>query len=265
VVEALVRFGQISGMWVRAARSYPVSFRMLVLGSFLITGIDFVGVVIVFENVDRLGGFDLHEVAFLYGGSGVGIAAADLFVGQVERLGRQIRLGRLDQMMVRPVPLLVQVCAEEFAIRRVGRLTQALLVFAWACAYVDWTPARVLVAALMVVSGSAIFTALFVGFACIQFWTTESAEVANAFTYGGNTATSYPLTIFPSEVVKAMTFVLPIAFVNWYPSLYVLGREDRLGYPVWVQWLSPVVAAVLAGLTALIWRAGVRQYRSTGS
>jgi ABC-2 type transport system permease protein len=255
VVEALARFGQITLMWVRASRTYPVSFWMLILGSFLITGIDFVGVWIVFANVDALGGF----------GSGIGIAVADLFVGQVEKLGQLIRLGRLDQMMVRPVPLLVQVCAEEFPIRRLGRLSQATVVFGWACAFVDWTPDRAVVAGLMVVSGAAIFTALFIGFACIQFWTTESAEVANAFTYGGNAATSYPLTIFPSEVVKAMTFVLPIAFVNWYPALYVLGREDRLGYPLWVQWLSPLVAALLVGAAALVWRAGVRSYRSTGS
>jgi ABC-2 type transport system permease protein len=265
VGEALLRFGQITAMWVRASRAYPASFWMLMSGSFLITSIDFVAVIIMFANVDQLGGFSFHEVAFLYGSSGIGIAVADLFVGQVERLGLLIRLGRLDQMMVRPVPLLVQVCAEEFPVRRIGRLTQAAVVFAWSCAYVEWSPTRVLMASLMVLSGCAIFIALFVGFACVQFWTTESAEVANAFTYGGNTVTAYPLTIFPSEVVKALTFVLPIAFVNWYPGLYVLGREEATPLPDWALWLSPLVGLTLLGLTTLVWRYGVRQYRSTGS
>ena len=44
-----------------------------------------------------------------------------------------------------------------------------------------------------------------------------------------------------------MTFVLPLAFVNWYPSLHILGREDPLGYPDWTQWLSPAVAAAAGG------------------
>ena len=70
---------------------------------------------------------------------------------------------------------------------------------------------------------------LFIGLACIQFWTTDSAEVANAFTYGGNTVTSYPLSVFPHALVKTLTFVVPLAFINWYPSLYVLGRTDPLG------------------------------------
>jgi ABC-2 type transport system permease protein len=265
VVEALTRYCQISALWVRASMAYPVSWWMLLVGGFLITGIDFVGIWILFQNVSTLGGFTLHEVAFLYGGSGIAMAVADMVVGRIERLGQMIRLGKLDQMLVRPVPLLVQVCADEFALRRISRVLQAALVFGWACAYVDWTPSRALLAVLMVVAGTVIFFAVFIGFACIQFWTADSAEVANAFTYGGNTITSYPLTVFPSEVVKAMTFVLPLAFVNWYPSLHILGRSDPLGYPVWTQWLSPVVAALLTAVTAFVWRTGVRSYRSTGS
>ena len=58
---------------------------------------------------------------------------------------------------------------------------------------------------------------------------------------------------------------MPLAFVNWYPSLHVLGREDPLGYPDWTQWLSPLVAAAMVAGTMLVWRTGVRQYRSTGS
>jgi ABC-2 type transport system permease protein len=265
VVDAAVQFAQITGMWVRASRSYPVSFWLLMTGSFLVTLIDFLGIWILFANIHALGGFGFHEVAFLYGGTGLSMAVADLFVGQSGKLGQQIRLGRLDQMMVRPVPLLVQVCAEEFPVRKLGRLSQAVGVFAWACWYVDWTPGRVGVAAVMVVAGTVIFAALFIGLACIQFWTIDSAEVANAFTYGGNTVTSYPLTVFPNELVKALTFVVPIAFINWYPSLYVLGHHDPLGLPGWTRLLSPVVAALLVALASLAWRTGVRQYRSTGS
>jgi ABC-2 type transport system permease protein len=265
VVEAAVRYAQIARLWVRASRAYPVSWAMLIVGGFLITGIDFVGIWILFQNVDDLGGFDLHEVAFLYGGTGVAFAIADLFAGRVERLGQMIRLGRLDQMLVRPVPLLVQVCADEFALRRLSRIAQAALVLGWACVFIDWTTSKVVLTVLMLVAATVIFVAVFVGLACIQFWTVDSAEVANAFTYGGNTITSYPLTIFPSELIKAMTFAVPLAFVNWYPSLHILDHPDPLGYPDWTQWLSPVVAAVLTAVTLRVWQAGVRSYRSTGS
>ncbi len=89
--------------------------------------------------------------------------------------------------------------------------------------------------------------------------------MANAFTYGGNTLTQYPLTVFPKEVVASLTFVLPLAFVNWYPALYVLDRSDPFGFPDWLRFASPVAALALGVLSALVWRTGVRRYSSTGS
>lgn len=62
-----------------------------------------------------------------------------------------------------------------------------------------------------------------------------------------------------------MTFVVPLAFANWLPALYVLGREYPLGLPDWVAFLPPVVAALCWLLAGLAWRSGLRAYRSTGS
>jgi ABC-2 type transport system permease protein len=192
---------------------------------------------------------------------------ADLLVGNVERLGTRIRMGTFDAMMVRPVGLLAQTCADQFALRRVGRIAQGGAVFGWSLTAVgvDWTPAKVAMVPYLVVFGTLIFGALFVLGAAFQFLSTDGSEVANAFTYGGNTLTQYPLTIYPAQAVKALTFIVPVAFVNWYPSLYVLDRPDPLGLPAAMQFASPVAAVLLCLLAALAWRAGVRRYRSTGS
>jgi ABC-2 type transport system permease protein len=182
-------YRDIATMWMRASLAYPASFWMLAASGFAVTGLDFLGIWIMFTTVESLGGFDLAEIAFLYGATGLGLGIADLFVGRIERLGQMIRLGRLDSMMVRPVPLLAQVCADEFALRRVARVVQAGLIFTIGGWYVDWSLPKAGLAGAMVVSASVIFLALFIGFACLQFWTSDASEVANAFTYGGNTVT----------------------------------------------------------------------------
>jgi ABC-2 type transport system permease protein len=262
---SIARYRDISGMWIRSSLAYPVSFWTMTLGSVFITGLDFVGIWLMFATIDDLGGFGLAEIGLLYGATGLGIGLADLVVGSVERIGAKVRLGTLDAMMVRPVPLLVQVCADEFQLRRLARIVQTAVVFGWAATYVEWTPLRALVAVEMVASGGVIFFCLFVIFSCVQFWTSDASEFANAFTYGGNTLTQYPLTVFPGEIVKTLTFVLPLAFVNWYPCLYLLGRDDPFGLPAWLQFASPLAALMLVGLTAVVWPAGVRHYTSTGS
>jgi ABC-2 type transport system permease protein len=260
-------FWLLATMWVRVDLTYRASFVAMTLASLVITGIDFAAILVMFGNVRQLGGFGLAEIALLYGGTSVALGVADLVVGNVERLGARVRTGTFDAMMVRPVSVLVQTCADQFAFRRIGRIVQGLVVLGWSltAVHVHWTPGRVLMVPWIVVFGSLIFTALFVLGGAFQFVSTDGSEVANAFTYGGNTLTQYPLTIYPAAAVKALTFLVPVAFVNWYPTLYVLGRPDPFGLPDTLRFASPVAAAVLCTLAALAWRGGVRRYRSTGS
>lgn len=256
----------IAALWVRAAWSYRGSFWMLMLGSFLLTGIDFVAIAIAFGGTDTaIGGFGLREVALLYGLTGVGLGAADTLIGSVERIGTYIRTGTLDQMLTRPVPVLVQICADQFTLRRLGRITQAAVVLAWGAGAVDWDPGKVVLAVVTLVSATVLFLGLFIGCSSIQFWTTDSSEFANAFTYGGSTLTQYPLTILPREVLLALTFLLPVAFVNWYPALRLLEREDPFGLPAALQFGGPVAAALVMAVALSVWRTGMRRYTSTGS
>ena len=66
-------------------------------------------------------------------------------------------------------------------------------------------------------------------------------------------------------VIFGLTFVIPVAFVNWYPALFVLGRDDPFEMPQWLQFASPLAAVVTVSLSLLVWRTGVRHYTSTGS
>jgi ABC-2 type transport system permease protein len=257
----------LAAMWIRSSLVYRTSFVTLALAQFMITMLDFLAILVMFSNIDVLGGFSLAQVAFLYGISGCCLGAADLLVGNVERIGHRIRDGSLDAMLIRPVPTLVQVCADDFQLRRVGRIAQAGLVLCLGVsgASITWSLGKAALLALTLVSGTAIFCSVFIVFASFQFVTQDASEVANAFTYGGNTLTQYPLTIFPNEIIRAVTFIIPLAFVNWYPCLYILGQPDPLDLPGWTRFASPLVAALLAALTGWVWQRGIHGYRSTGS
>jgi ABC-2 type transport system permease protein len=267
VADAVRAYFWIIGMWIRSTMAYRASFLMLTVGQFLVTGFDFVAIFIMFAHTDVLGGFTLPEVAFLYGTSGFALGVADLLIGSIERLGRRVRMGSLDVMLVRPVPAFVQAAADEFALRRLGRILQATAVLAWAVVAVDvdWTWDRLLLLPVMLVCGSVIFCAIFVLGAAFQFVASDAAEVTNAFTYGGTFLTQYPPTIFAKDLVRAATFTIPLAFVNWMPALHILGHADPLGLPKAFQFASPVAALAISAVAAVAWRAGIRNYRSTGS
>ncbi|GGT27760.1 transporter [Streptomyces purpureus] len=260
-------YGLIVMMWIRSTMTYRASFAMTTFGNFAATAFDFVTILLMFAHTEALGGYSLPEIALLYGLAGTAFGLTDLLLGSVDRLGRRVRDGTLDTLLVRPVPVLAQVAADRFALRRLGRVFQGLLVLGYALVVldVDWSPLKVLMLPLAVVSGAAIFAAVFVTGAAFQFVAQDAAEVQNGFTYGGSTLLQYPPTIFAKELVRGVTFVVPLAFVNWLPALYVLGREAPAGLPGWLAFLPPVVAVGCVGLAGLAWRVGLRSYRSTGS
>ncbi|MDT0572876.1 ABC transporter permease [Streptomyces sp. DSM 3412] len=265
--DGLRAYRMIAAMWIRSTMAYRASFAMTTFGNFAATSFDFVAILLMFSQVDELGGYGLSEIALLYGTSAVAFGLADLMIGSMDRLGRRVRDGTLDTLLVRPVPVLAQVAADKFALRRLGRITQGLFVLVYALVTLDiaWTPLKVLMIPLMVCGGGLIFAAVFVGGAAFQFVAQDASEVQNAFTYGGATLLQYPPALFAKDLVRGVTFVLPLAFVNWVPGLYVLGRPYPLDLPTWLAFAPPLVGVACCALAGWAWRAGLRSYRSTGS
>ncbi|MFD3325726.1 ABC transporter permease [Streptomyces sp. NPDC058701] len=266
-VEGVRGYGLIVAMWIRSTMTYRTSFFLSTFGNAAITLLDFVAIAIMFSHVDVLGGFTLPEVALLYGSCSASLGLADLLLGNTDRIGSRIRDGSLDTMLVRPVPVLAQVAADRFALRRLGRMAQGLGLLAWAVSALDleWTVGKVLLVPVMITAGAAIFGAVMVAGAAFQFLAGDAAEVQNSFTYGGCTMLQYPPTVFGKDLLRGVTFIVPLAFVNWLPALYLLGRPDPLGLPQWAAFVSPLVAFAVFLPASLAWRAGVRSYRSTGS
>ncbi|WP_239310662.1 MULTISPECIES: ABC transporter permease [unclassified Frankia] len=256
-----------AGMWTRASWQYRASVLLLTMGQFLATGLDIAVIKVLFTNVPRLAGFSLAEVAFLYGTSATSFAVSNLLFGSMERIGERIRDGSLDVMLVRPVGLLVQVATDGFSPRRLGGLAQGLGVLGLAIAGLDvpWNTGRVLLVPVLLTAGVALFSAIWIIGAAVQFFVQQTAEAMNSVTYGGNFLTQYPMSLYGRQGMRTLTFIVPLAFLNWQPALYVLAKPDPLDLPIMVRFASPLVAAAGLALAAAAWRTGLRHYRSTGN
>jgi ABC-2 type transport system permease protein len=266
VADALALYGRLIAARVRSQFQYRVSFALDAIGMFLVAFLDFAAVLLIFHATPRLGAFSVHEVAFLYATSGLSFAFAELFVGHLDTFPQQIRDGSFDLVLLRPRGTLFQVIASDFQLRRVGMALEALVILVWAIGglSIPWNVARVAVTIMLVAAGTVIFVAVWVFMICIVFWSVEGRETANAFTYGGKTLTQYPVDVYGRWLRRLLAFVIPMAFVSYYPALYVLDKPDPLGLPSWLQFCSPVAAVAAGTGAAAMWRTAVRHYRSAG-
>jgi ABC-2 type transport system permease protein len=252
---------------LRSQLAYPASFAMQCAGQALVQLQDMVVIVVLFSRVGEMGGFTRPEVLLIFGLAGISFGLADLLVGSLDRVGQLIRTGTLDALLLRPLPAMAQICGSEFALRRLGKVATSLAVLGYVLATSDiaWTPLRVAVLLITPLTGLVLLAAIWVAASASIFWLVEGQELPNTVTYGSGMFTSYPVSVFSGWLLRLMAFVIPGAFVAYYPALAILGKPDPLGLPPVLQYSAPLVAVLAAGVAALAWRAGLRHYVGTGS
>jgi ABC-2 type transport system permease protein len=263
-------YRKLIGAQVRAQMQYRASFALEMIAQFAGTFLDFVVVIILFSRLTALGGWTLPEIGLLYGVSSVAFGLADMVIAGFDYAyfgPNMVRLGEFDRVLIRPASAFVQVLTAQFTLKRLGRIGQGLIVLVWALiALGSWTPFQLAYVVIIIVSAAFFFGGLFIFGSGLSFWIVESMETMNVATYGGQFMTQYPMTIYGDFMRSFFTFVIPLAFINYYPALWLLGKPDPFGAPITLlAFIAPVICLLMFALGVQLWRTGVRHYASTGS
>ncbi len=254
-------------MNIKGQMQYRSSFIMGTAGQLLVTFLEFFGITALFTRFGTIRGWKLPEVAMFYGLVSISFALSEGFARGFDKFDQQVITGEFDRTLLRPRTTSFQVLSHEFLLTRGGRFLQGLVFTVWGSVTLglEWSPAKLALAVFAVLTGVMIFTGLLIMQAAMCFWSTQSLEVMNSFTYGGIEASQWPLPVLSGWFSRIFIFVIPLAFVNYFPLLAILGKPDAFRFPVWVQWASPAVGIIFLTVSLEVWGMGVRHYRSTGS
>src|SRR5262245_784417 len=120
---------------------------------------------VLFRVTPALGGFEFAEVFLMTALAGCAFAAADLVVGNVERLRQYVRSGLFDALLVRPLSSLTQLVTMDVATRRVGRVAFGIVIVVLAVTHapVPLTPGRLALLVVKAMAGAMIVCAVIEG------------------------------------------------------------------------------------------------------
>jgi ABC-2 type transport system permease protein len=267
MTDSLQLFIKFAGMNIRSQMQYRASFMMMTLGNFSVTLVEFLAISVLFTRFGTIKGWSLGDVAMCYGFISAAFGIAEGVGRGFDMFSYQVISGEFDRILLRPRSTVLQVFGHDFNLSRSGRAMQGILVAAWGSVAtgIHWTIAKAALALFALAGGVAVFTGILMIQAAICFWSTQSLEIMNSFTYGGIEATQWPLPIYNRWFGRFFIFIIPLACVNYFPVLAILGKPDPLGSPLWFQHIAPLAGFVFLALGVGIWEWGVRHYRSTGS
>jgi ABC-2 type transport system permease protein len=254
------------GSRIRSQATFRTSFLADLLGQVLIVGTEFLELWVILTQVETLGGMTLPQVAVVYGLGALAFGIGDVFFGEIDGRSAQIRSGRLETLLIRPVPLLLQISSLDLSLRRLGRIAVGLAMYVTALGIAGFspTPSTLLLAVLAPLAGALLFGALFTLAGAMQFWLVDGREFANAFTYGGNYVATTPGAVFALPMRAFFTFVIPATLIAYAPALALLDLPGPALVPTWAGWLGLPAAVLVWGIALMLWRAGVRRYTGAG-
>ena len=250
---------------LRERMQYRANFVITALLRAIMAIADFLIIAVILLRFRVIDGWDMYEVALLYGLVSIGNALYHVVGRELEQIEQYLVSGDFDALLVRPWPTLFTLLARRLELGRLGNGVQGIAVAAvgavelarrgtlggWEFAYLPLIP----------LTSGAIILAVALATAAAGFWLIRTDELQVFTTYAPLTAAYYPLSIYPGWLRNMLYTLIPMAFANYLPVRYLLGK----GGSPWVLLASPAVGVLALMLAYRLWRIGETRYQSTGS
>lgn len=254
------------GAQLRGQMQFRASFVADLFAQMLLVATEFVEVYVLLHAAPVFGGLTLPQATLLYGLAAFGFAMADLLVGQLDHVNALIKQGKLEVLLTRPVPLLLQLIARDVQLRRLGRagFGLACLIIGVVTAGVPLSVANVALLVSASLGAVLIYAALFLFAAATLFFVLDGNQAVNAFTYGGRYVSSMPGAALMTPVKEFFTFVVPATLIAYVPTAVLTGAELPGFWWPGLAWLTVPIGLLMWAVLLGYWRLAIRHYTGAG-
>ncbi len=229
------------------------------------------GIIVIYFTLlkfDTLHGWNIYEMLFLFSLLFVTYGILILFFTGLRDFGTTLRKGEFDRFILRPRGLLFQLIfcnADWFAAIGHGGLGIVLFLLSAGKVGVVWNLTTILYYLLAIIGGVLIQGAIFLFLATLNIYLLETNSLKELFYWNMRRFAGYPISIFHKSIQMLMIYVVPFAFVNYFPAQYLLRKPDMAQYPTLFLYLTPVLGVGMYLLAYAFWRYSIRYYKSSGN
>ncbi|MCB0331560.1 MAG: ABC-2 family transporter protein [Bdellovibrionales bacterium] len=264
-MHALRIYSAYFAQFLKQRLIYRWDFVASIMSNMLMTvsGLLFVLFLLDGQTVTALGDWSREEVLFIYGYAMISMAIfSSIAINLYGFSDRYIIQGDFDRVLLRPLGTLPQVLFESFNLDSLGSLLVGGLTLSYASTKLALSFGMIDLLWVVVssVSGACILISIFVLLASFSFHFEDRIGINppffNMIAFG-----RYPLPIFPPVIRFILQWVVPYAFVAFYPATHFFDHGDFAAF----CYSTPLVAIVTALIAWGAWGFGVSRYTSTGS
>lgn len=246
---------------------YRSSFWLTSVSKASVFTVDFLLLWIIVDRFGAIAGWGPYEVLFLFALNLVSYSLAGFFFYHpCMGLPANIQQGDFDEVLVRPLNPLLYLMTRHFSLGYISNVTVALGALIISIVHLEQSfgVTDVLLLILSILGAALIQASLFLFTSVPAFWIIQSSSLSGLILFDIAGFIRYPIVIYQKAVQLFLTFILPLAFINYYPAQLFLGDKGELLHPSLPYW-TPVLGLILFYGAYRFWLTGIRHYKSTGS
>jgi len=248
---------------LRSHLEYNLDFLIGALSSLLGQAASLIFIWAVFSRIPKVQGWTIWEVAFLYGMATIPRGMAEVFMNGSWAMRRLVSSGDFDRLLLRPVPIILQIVTQRFNVTGLTDIAVGASVLGVSASHlgISWNLIDCVFLLVVLVCGMGIIGVVNIATNSLAFWHPDDTGAFQVFVVRFMNLAQYPVTIYGQVLQIFLCWIVPYAFVGYFPALVLLRKNiDH----AWLGWFSPVVLIGVSLITSLIWRRGLRHYESAG-
>ncbi len=260
--KSIALYTRYASVCVKSVMQYKLSFLLMLIGRVILSFNEFIAIKFLFSGFVEIRGYSYGDVLLCFSIIQISFTLAELFGNGFKVFSSMVKRGEFDRILLRPCSPILQIIGTRFEIGRTGPMITAAvtLVIGMRTGNVAWDAGAVFTLVLMIAGGTLLFIGLFLLGASFCFFSIEDTSIINVLTYGAKSHGKYPIDIYGKGIMRFCTYIIPYTLIQYYPLQYLLGRTTQ-----WRFALYPMGIVVFLALCYVVWRIGVRNYKSCGA
>ncbi|MDO5560197.1 MAG: ABC-2 family transporter protein [Oscillospiraceae bacterium] len=217
---------------------------------------------LIFRTIPAIKGFSYNEILFIYGFSLLASVPMQLFFDNLWQLGDYCMNGNFLRYCFKPVNIFFYYVSETFDAKGLGQLAFGLIMFiyAWIRTGIPVTAGNIAVLLLMMFGASMSLIGLMIMSSAFSFVSLYGNSMMS-FMIRFRDYSRYPVSIFNPVFKFLFTFIIPMGFLAFYPSLYFLRPGDHN----LMSLLTPIAGIIIFYLGYKLWIWLAVRYAGTGT
>ena len=243
---------------------YKVNVIIGILAFLFMEATSLITLYVLVSSVPSIDGYSIYQIGMLFGLTNMAVGIDHLLTDKLWNVAYfEVKLGKLDHMFLRPLPVLFQVIASEVQLEALGELIVAIamIIFCGSRVEIIGGVGAILLVILGIICAAIIISSFKILVASLAFKFKRSGPLLQ-FIYNFSGFTKYPMKIYPKAIQVILTFVIPLGLCLFYPFENLFAPVDNPG----------IIVLMMLGFTLFfssvcifVWSKMVKTYESTGT